>query len=138
MRTSKITIGRLYNLGNYEHVRYELTVEIEKGESPALALRNVMRVLKAANPKPPVQPYEYETAVKKLAASDDWMKNVTDAAERKRRIKDMVKEAKEIVKKWDTWVARRKAAEKLLDNIGCTKVFKDAKLDWHDDDDWDS
>ena len=26
-RVSKITVGRLHNLGNYEHVRYEIAVE---------------------------------------------------------------------------------------------------------------
>lgn len=133
-KVTKITIGRLYNLGNYEHVRYELTVDIGQGESPSVALRNVMRVLNAANPKPPVQTYEYETAIKKLAAPAEWMKNVVDPKERKRRIKDMVKEARDIVKKWDAWAARRKSVETLLDNIGATRVFKDAKLSWNDDD----
>lgn len=30
MNVTKITIGRLFNLGSYEHVRYELTVEIRE------------------------------------------------------------------------------------------------------------
>jgi hypothetical protein len=38
MNITKITIGRLYNLGSYEHVRYELTAEVPQGESPATAI----------------------------------------------------------------------------------------------------
>ena len=34
-RISRIGIGRLHNLGNYEHVRYEVTVELPPGTSPA-------------------------------------------------------------------------------------------------------
>ena len=38
MNITKITIGRLYNLGNYEHVRHDLTVEVKDGESAATAI----------------------------------------------------------------------------------------------------
>ena len=34
MKITKITVGRLHNLGNYEHVRYELTVEVPEGQKP--------------------------------------------------------------------------------------------------------
>ena len=57
---SRIVVGRLYNLGNYEHVRYELTVDVPEGRSAALALKNTLRLLKAANPKPPVASYDYD------------------------------------------------------------------------------
>jgi hypothetical protein len=136
-RVSRITIGRLYNLGNYEHVRYELTVEIPEGRSASLALRNVMRVLKAANPKPPFPSYDYEGALKRIEEPEAWHKNIANPKERKKAIREMVKSARETVKTYDTWKARRAAAEKLLDGIGCQKVFKDAKLSWGDnDDDW--
>lgn len=136
-RVSRLTIGRLFNLGNYEHVRYELTVDIAEGKSASVALRNVMRLLRAANPKPPVQRYDYDHAKSILSDPNAWHKNVADPKERKQRIKEMVKEAKENIARYDLWAAQRKAAEAMLDNIGCAKAFKDAKLDWEDDD-WDT
>jgi hypothetical protein len=30
-RVVRVGIGRLYNLGNYEHIRYDLTIEIPEG-----------------------------------------------------------------------------------------------------------
>jgi hypothetical protein len=50
MNITKITAARLYNTGNYEHVRYELTVEVPEGESPALALRGVASILHRLKP----------------------------------------------------------------------------------------
>lgn len=132
----RITIGRLYNLGNYEHVRYELSVEIGEGRSAALALRNTLRLLKAVNPKPPVASYDYERAKSQIEKPDDWHKNIVDKDEQTRLRKHMVVEAKKTVKKFETWVKRRHAAELVLDDIGGTKVFKDAKLSWSDDDDY--
>lgn len=130
----RITIGRLYNLGNYEHVRYELSVEIGEGKSAALALRNTLRLLKAVNPKPPVALYDYERAKLQIEKPGDWHKNVVDKIEQAKFRKEMVVEAKKNVKKFETWLKRRHAAEAVLDDIGGTKAFKDAKLSWDDND----
>ncbi len=137
-QVTKLTIGRLYNLGNYEHVRYELTVEIGEGRSAALALRNTMRILRAANPKPPCDDYEYKSALERLKDPQAWHKNVADKKERVQAIRNMVRDAKANVKAYEAWKARRKAAEALLDSIGCVKEFKDAKLSWQDDDEWET
>lgn len=51
MNITKITIGRLYNIGNYEHVRYELTSEIPPGESPATCIIGIEKILAALSPK---------------------------------------------------------------------------------------
>lgn len=132
----RITIGRLYNLGNYEHVRYELSVEIGEGRSAALALRNTLRLLKAVNPKPPIPAYEYERAKLQIEKPDDWHKNIEDKTQQTKVRREMVVEAKKAVKKFETWVNRRHAAEMVLDDIGGTKSYKDAKLSWGDDDDY--
>lgn len=136
-KVTRITIGRLYNLGNYEHVRYELTVEVGEGRSAALALRNTMKILRAANPKPPVSSFDHESAVKRLADPEAWHKNIEPESARKKAIKETVSQAKETVKRHDQWIARRKVAEMMLDDIGAARVFKDAKLSWGDEeDDW--
>lgn len=136
-KISRFTIGRLYNLGNYEHVRYELTVEVAEGRSAALALRNTLKLLKAVNPKPPVPSYEYESAKSKIEKPNDWHKNIADKEEQARLRKEMVAESQKTVKKFETWVNRRHAAEIVLDDIGGSKAFKDAKLSWEDNDDYD-
>ena len=46
-RVSKITVGRLHNLGNYEHVRYEVTVELPPGTAPASVVRDLEDTLRA-------------------------------------------------------------------------------------------
>jgi hypothetical protein len=51
MKITKITIGRLYNLGSYEHVRYEISVEVPEGESSATALIGLEKVVTALSPK---------------------------------------------------------------------------------------
>ena len=50
MKISKITVGRLYNLGNYEHIRYDLTVDVPDGESASTAIIAVERLLVALSP----------------------------------------------------------------------------------------
>lgn len=45
MTITKITAARLYNTGNYEHVRYELTVELIEGDSAAQAMKAVQSIL---------------------------------------------------------------------------------------------
>lgn len=136
-KITRFTIGRLYNLGNYEHVRYELTVQVAEGRSAALALRNTLKLLKAVNPKPPVASFDYERAKSQIEKPDEWHKNIADKAEQSRARKEMVVEAKKTVKKFETWVNRRHAAEIVLDDIGGSKAFKDAKLSWDDNNDYD-
>lgn len=134
-KVSRFTIGRLYNLGNYEHVRYELTVEVGEGRSAAVALKNTLRLLRAVNPKPPVSSFDYERALLQIAKPEDWHKNIQDEAQQAKLRKEMVVEAKKVVKKFEAWAKRRHAAELVLDDIGCAKAFKDAKLSWDNDDD---
>lgn len=50
MNITKITIGRLYNLGNYEHVRYDLTVEVKEGESAATAITGMEAIIAGLAP----------------------------------------------------------------------------------------
>jgi hypothetical protein len=46
-RVSRVTIGRLHNLGNYEHIRYEVTVELPPGTAPASVVRELEDTLNA-------------------------------------------------------------------------------------------
>lgn len=66
-RISRITLGRLHNLGNYEHVRYEVTVELPPGTSPASVARELEDTLNALEPRQPVSDWDLRQAVKTLA-----------------------------------------------------------------------
>lgn len=143
MKTSKaksrvtfVEVGRLYNLGNYQNVSYKLGAQVEPGDSAAKILQNLVRILKAANPKSPVSEYDLQNAYKRLEKPEDLAKNMTNAKERKKAIRQMVKDAKAVIAQHECSVARRNAALKLIDDIGGTVVHKDAKDSWRDDDDF--
>ncbi len=131
-----MTIGRLFSLGNYEHVRYELQIDIPEGRSASTALKNAMRLFKAANPKPPIPKYDYEHCKSILSDPTAWHKNIVNRQERAKAVRELVKKSKATVSTYDAWLVRRRQAEQILDNIGATKEFREAKCDWEYDD-WD-
>lgn len=133
-KVTRIGVGRVYNLGNYENCRYELSVDVGDDAKPSRILRNLVHILVVANPKSPVAAWDVESAKKRLANPEEWHKNVTPEKERRRQIKQMVKEAKETVAKYEAWEKARVRALRLLDSIGMNIAHKDAKNDW---DDWD-
>lgn len=67
-RISRITIGRLHNLGNYEHVRYEVTVDLPPGTSPASVLHSTEQMLNGLEPRPPHSVSEVYRAQKEIEA----------------------------------------------------------------------
>ncbi len=143
MRVTKITIGRLYNLGSYEHVRYELSLEVGDGESAALALQGIERIMAALNPKRPGNvPSEIETAHehRRMDAmnelSDEQFERmhggyVGTRAEYMERIRHSTEEGE---KRREVWKERSRKARELLDDLGGAAVWKDAKLEWDDAD----
>jgi len=61
MPIKTITISRLYNLGSYEHVKYEIGLELQKGDSPSKTLVALERIMEALSPnKDKTQDYEVE------------------------------------------------------------------------------
>ena len=120
-RVSKITVGRLHNLGNYEHVRYEIAVDIPEGASATQTLGNVERVLAGLDPKPPVSDYDLQRAVAALAKPvDTWPEWERDNVESYSR--SVAKDA--------AWRAEQKLAREALDDIGGTRIYTDAKDSW--------
>lgn len=49
-RITSFSIGRLHNLGNYEHIRYEVTVAVPTDASASQAMAHVEDVLKRIAP----------------------------------------------------------------------------------------
>jgi len=49
-RISRISVGRLYNLGRYEHVRYEITLEVPEGGRAGDDLLKVLTLIHDLKP----------------------------------------------------------------------------------------
>lgn len=137
-RISRITLGRLHNLGNYEHVRYEVTVELTPGTSPASVARELEDTLNALEPKQPVSDWDLRQAVKTLALpepalepkdDDDPFETPQQVLQRKRADRER---ARLHIERHETWVKSRDAALRRFDALGGSAQWTDAKDRWDD------
>lgn len=136
MQITKITIGRLYNLGSYEHVRYELTAEIPAGESPATAIIGLENILAALNPKRP-NDVPSESEIRSLESALTVTRELTDENIRRsygvskyRRILSLQQSITEGKGALERWKRRQAKARLLLQDLGGAANYKDAKEDW--------
>lgn len=145
MNITKITIGRLYNLGSYEHVRYELTVEVPQGESPATAILGMEKILEALNPK--THTHSRGELEREKRQVEEMHRRFSDEGpdEFRRYHGHFVGTPEEYIARCeeshaanvaarDAWEARSAKARKLLEDLGGAANWKDAKLDWENDD----
>lgn len=142
MNVTKITVGRLYNLGSYEHVRYEITVEVKETESAALAITGIERILSGLAPiskqgvktQGELQRLTEEVERMKTMPVVDWERQYGhckgSAAE---VIERYQKSLEEEALKTHACLNRAAIARRLFDDLGGAAVWKDAKLDWEDD-----
>lgn len=144
MKVSKITVGRLYNLGNYEHVRYELTVEVPEGQSAADAVRGLERIVAGLKPsrfmKTKAELDNEAARIGAMQAMDDetWQRNYGHCAGSReevvaRYVADFEKEKRKAQAERD----RISTAQSFFDDVGGAAAWRDAKLDWQDDDAWE-
>lgn len=138
MNVTKITIGRLYNLGSYEHVRYELTCEIPTGESPATAIIGMENIIDALNPKEPEgvlsvsdlkRMADMIAAIKELSDEDFAIRH-GNRISRTENVADAEKKLARRVQIRGQWEARAAKARKLLEDLGGAANWRDAKLEW--------
>jgi hypothetical protein len=141
MNVSKITIARLYNLGDYEHVRYELTIEVPAGESPATALIGAENILAGLNPKKPAQVPGHD-AIQRHIQRIAEIEKMTDDQIAKSYNKDRVvvlHEARQALvlaeNRLAAWESHQAHARKLLEDLGGAANWVDAKRDWGFNDD---
>lgn len=138
-RISKITVGRLFNLGNYEHVRYELTVDVPEGQSATQAITAVEAILEGMKPVSRCGvPSESEIAhaEKSLQAmrSMNFQRNYGHCEGTPAEIIDRHEQSLEEAKtKRASALATAKQARALFDDLGGASQWKDAKLDWDDE-----
>jgi hypothetical protein len=148
-RIAKFTVGRLYNLGSYEHVRYELTIEVPEGESATKAFQGVERLFVALNPKAPaLVPSVTEIAHDKARIDrmrELLLNNGKEEFNRqhcsyvgtpKQYIARCQKSLNESIKRRQAWEARSRKARQMLEDLGGAAKWRDAKLEWDDDNDY--
>jgi len=144
MKVTKITLGRLYNLGSYEHVRYEITCEVPDGESASTALVGMEKLLCALNPKRPCGVPSREEAERaanaivlmKGLSDEDFRRNYNYAGNQGTREQITARHERDLaegIARLNAWEERQKHARTLFDDLGGVAKWKDAKQDWDDD-----
>lgn len=139
---TKITVGRLFNLGNYEHVRYELTVEVPEGASAATAITAVEKILCGMKPLEKlciasaldIERKQAEVAEMKTMPAVEWERRYGHCKGAPSEVIERYeKDLEECAEKRFKAIERAKTARQLFDDLGGTESWKDAKLDWEDD-----
>ena len=123
-RVRTITIGRLYNLGNYEHVRYEIAVDVGDSD-PVKAFEDVCSILHGLNPKSPVDAWDLQRAKKVLAKPASDLTELETAG---------LGDYRKIIGDHEAWEALRAESRLKLAALGGAAVHVDAKQTWEQDD----
>lgn len=129
---SRFSVARLHNLGNFEHVRYEVTVEVPLGVRASDVLRDVDALLLELNPKRPHGEYALEQArnvvaeLNKEPAEDDILADSPDQAAMRRRQRQR---AQAVIDAEQLWAEQRTAALARLDALGGSARYGGGRTD---------
>ena len=140
-RISRVTIARLHNLGNYEHVRYEVTVEIPPDSTPpAEVMRHLSEMLDSLEPKAPYSPAEVRQDMAIVSAPVPQIAHFMDGRNHYMSPQERLTEALRMREQAERRLARQKQWESSRDNalsrfnaFGGTSRHEDAKEKWDDD-----
>lgn len=122
-RVSRLCIGRLCNLGNYEHIRYEVTVDIPEGGDVTKTLTTIETALNTLAVRPP-DGWTLAHAKAMLA------KPIEALAPHETEQLDNYRAT---VKRMDDWQAKQDYARALLGDFSLSSQYTDHKEKWDDD-----
>jgi Fe-S cluster assembly scaffold protein SufB len=125
-RVSRISIGRLYNLGRYEHKRYEISLDIPEGADAAAAMHRLQSILWDLRPVK-VDDYTLSRSKRLIAKADAG----EELAEHE---KEDLENSRAYVEKIEAGKQRIVQAVAALNSFGGTSEYKDHKEDWDQDD----
>lgn len=144
MNISRITVGRVFNLGNYENVRYELSVDVHASESAAMALMALEKIIGSLSPK--TSTHSRAELEREKCRVGEMRKLLDEKGEEEFRrehcqfvgtSEEYIERCVETYEKHlvarAEWEERSTKARQLLDDLGGAATWKDAKLDWEDD-----
>lgn len=120
-KVASVSLDRLHNLGNYEHLKFSVRVDLDEDDNAGQVIHNLERMLGALAPVE--RDYAIESAVEFLSNPEN-----ADADPEKIALR------KQIVAKHEAKVARRRAALQAFDDLGGISTHTDAKEKWEDQD----
>lgn len=131
-RVSRITMARLYSLGNYNHMRYEVTVDVPEGADAADAARRLKAILWDLRPVKVDQHH--------LKRSRDLLACMAAQGEPPAGhfyvdVDAAVAEAQRYVAAHEAGRARIEKAMAAFKDLGGSDTYTDAKLDWEEEED---
>lgn len=131
-RITRLTVGRLFNLGHYEHVRYEIAVEVPECADPVKAMSDLCSTLESLNPKPPHDKVSIDQAKNFLKdpTAPSW---IGEDEAKQDYIQKEIQNAQETISEMETWKDRRRHAMAAWAKAGGSQLFTDAKVLWDDD-----
>lgn len=121
-KITNLTITRLHNLGNYEHIKYEVSVDLN-GALPGPMITKLEEALSDLQAKSPHSQWDLNRAKEALAKPANEL-NEHDICNLE-TYKNRLKEHEEILEK-------RNKARHTLNNLGMTSEYTDAKENWDD------
>lgn len=136
-RVTRISIGRLFNLGSYEHKRYEIEIAVPEGQSAGEALMGVERILEALKPKCPVDVSHLGDLKRYREWTDAELARAWFLGDRsvEKWREDNESEIAKLEAQLKDWRDHQEKVRQLLDDLGAASQYKDAKLDWEDPND---
>lgn len=123
-RVTSITVERLFNLGNYENIKYGVRVEIAQGDDPARVFASLENILKDLRAKHRVSDWFLRRAKKVLAMPETELDEIE---------KEKLGDYQAAVAKVEEVEMRRRKARAALATLDYTSEHKDHKEDWEDD-----
>lgn len=141
MNITKITIGRLYNLGNYEHIRYDLTVEVKEGDSAEKAILALEAIIAGLAPmsrlgvKTQLELDRQKKEVEEMQTMPlaDWQRryghctgNIADVIARYRASYEEEKAKTQAAE------LHARKARAMFDRLSGAAEWRDGKRDWDD------
>ncbi len=139
-RITRIVAKRLYNIGSYEHVSYELEEHIPEGESAAEAMIGLERILAAISPK--TSTHEQAELIRARRYVEKMKEQLAkEGAESFRRHLEGTPE--EYIARCEAscdqneaaraaWEQQHAKARQMLDDLGGAAKWTDSKLYWED------
>lgn len=124
-RVTLISMKRVINLGNYENVQYEVTVEVGEKDDPGKILTALEGILEDVRAVSDVPDYQLRNAREQLSKPKSELTDIE-----KKRLPDYRK----MVRKHEAALKRREKAHAALRTLNYTSRHNDAKLNWDDGD----
>lgn len=133
-RVSRVTIGRLYSLGNYEHVRYEVSVDLPPGASPASVIGDLDTLMAGMSPKAPHSDYAVGRAIHTVSKPEPTLADMQaegngndDDFQFGRSPEDQLRDAlrereqaRKVITEQEQWRKTRETALRRFDELGGT------------------